>query len=115
MTLSLIACSEESNDNDGKAFSFEYKMIEDEGSFGVAFIGKEWGKDYYGYFFFNKGGYVEDYADVTVTAQDNGFMKVDFDLTAVDCITGDQKPEKVESLYVRLDNNEANFIIRLAE
>ena len=104
-------------DNDVNTLSFEYKMLADEGSFGVALIDDDWVTNYFGYFMFDKDGEVDDYAGVTVTTQDNGYMRVDFALEEVDLlIAGSTKrPKKVQMLYVSPVYNNANFIIRLAE
>ena len=98
--------------NDGKTFSFEYKIVSDDGKFEVALIGSDWGKDYYGYFVFDSDGSLEDYTGVTVSESAEGYKKVDFDLERVDLIYGENKPSRIDVMFV--NNNTAIVSVRNA-
>lgn len=98
--------------NDGKHFSFEYKVTSSSGSFGVALIGLDWGTNYYGYFMFDADGMVDAYDGVTVTDLEDGFKSVSFDLEAVTCISGTIKPQVVKTFYIRPEYNSADVVVR---
>ena len=98
--------------NDGKNFSFEYKVTSSSGSFGVALIGLDWSTNYYGYFTFDADGTVGTYEGVTVTDTADGFKSVSFDLQAVTCITGSNKPQTVKTFYIRPEYNTADVVVR---
>ena len=105
--------------NDGKTFTFEYKIVSEGGAFGVALIEEDWGKNYFGYFFFDKTGETEDYNGVTVEDLNDGFKKVVFDLETTDKITVNDgsepiKPSVVKTFYIRdgSDYNSADVVLR---
>lgn len=99
--------------DDGKTeFSFEYKVPLGEGAFGVALIDDDWGKNYFGYYYFYDYGAEAKYPGITVTDLDDGFKKVTFRVDKLNILTGNQKPKKVKTMYIRGDYTEVDVIIR---
>ena len=98
---------------DGKTeFSFEYKVPLGEGAFGVALIDDDWGKNYFGYYYFYDDGAEGSFSGITVTDLDDGFKKVTFRVDKLNVLTGNQKPDKVKTMYIRGDYTEVDVIIR---
>ena len=96
---------------DRTTLSFEYKVVGGT-DFGVALIGDDWSKNYYGYFFFNENGGRDAYSGVTITETDDGFKKVTFELSALTVIYGEESPEVLKKFFIHPGWNHADVIIR---
>ena len=92
-------------------FSVEYK-VEGSGEFGLALIGDDWGKNYFGYIYFDEDGQIANYEGVTSTLLDDGFISVAFEVGQLNILMGVDRPDTVKVLFIRGDYSNVAVTIR---